>query len=140
MTTESPLFMSAEHVEAINERLAASPAVAEATATLSRSYDLAYELSGGPDGETVHWSVHLGRDGVRFSLEAPPSADLTFVGDHIRMVRASRAARAGKDLDPGVEVIGDMIVFEQVAGVMAAAQREATVPVRWPEGSEPVDE
>jgi hypothetical protein len=128
-----PLFMSDEHVQLMNSRLAASPEVASAAGTMDRSYELAYELHDPKAERTEYWLMHLGPDGVWFALEPSESADLTFVGDYRRMVEASRKARSGEQSDPGVEPIGDLTVLQTVAEVFAVAQQVGTVPVTWPE-------
>lgn len=128
------LFMSQEHVDAMNELLERSADVREAcaaTPTGPAGRVLAYRLTDGPEGSTVRWSITF-TDTVRFALEEHPSPDVTFVGDWSRMIRAARASRAGEPLDPGVEVVGDLEVMAAVGPAFAAAQAVATLPVEFP--------
>ena len=127
-----PQFMSAEHVAAMNTLLADSAEVREAGIALGRTYRLAYVLSDGRDGGDEHWLMSLGPAGVRFALEPEPDADITFRADWRAIVDTSKAAREGRDLDPGVTVEGDVTVLATVAPAFAAAQRVATLEVDWP--------
>jgi len=115
------LFMSPQHVETMNELLAASEEVKEAAAALDRDYVILYELSNGRAGVTEYWSLSFAGGEVRFGLEAVADPDVKLVGDWYRMVTASRLGREGEHVDPGVAV-----AFE-------AAGRVATVPVDWPD-------
>jgi hypothetical protein len=128
-----PIFMSAEHVEIMNRRLAASEEVAAVAAQMPRSYEVAYRLRDEKADRTEFWLMQLGPSGVRFALEPSESADLTFVGDYQRMIDSSRASRGGETADPGLEVLGDPTVLESIAEVFAAAQKVGAVPVSWPE-------
>jgi hypothetical protein len=123
--------MSPEHVAVMNALLEDDEAVRAACADLAAPFTLGYELADGPGGETVHWSMAF-TDTVRFGLEKV-DADLLFRGDWARMVRASKGNRDGQPGDPGVEPVGDLEAFQRVAGVFAAAQAAATVPVQFPE-------
>jgi hypothetical protein len=125
------LFMSPEHVAVMNEMLSEDEQVRQACSELDRPVTIAYELADGPDASAVHWSMTFA-DTVRFGL-APIEADILFVGDWARMVRATRAGRDGDALDPGLEVVGDYAGFEAVAPVFAIAKRVATLPVEFPD-------
>lgn len=132
MTT--PVFMSPEHVRAMNEILAESSAVRAACAELDHDYAMCYELHDGPGGRTVYWAMTFGPDtGVRMSLEKPDRADLTYVGDWARLVRASAAQRRGERHDPDVAVHGDPEIPGKVAAAFTAAQRVATIDVVFPD-------
>lgn len=127
-----PVFMSPEHVAAMNRKLASSAEVREAGEVLHRTYTMSYVLSGGRDGVDEHWLMSLGPDGVQFALEPKADADIVFRGDWRRMVDASKAAREGCQLDPGVTVEGDVGVVTAVEHVFATAQQVATMEVDWP--------
>lgn len=124
-------FMSEKHVAAMNEVLAHDEQVRHACSQLGRPVTITWELAHGPEGAAVHWSMTFG-DTVRFGL-APVDADVRFVGDWTRMVRAARAGRDGQSLDPELEVVGDYAVFEAVALVFALAKSAATMPVEFPD-------
>jgi hypothetical protein len=124
--------MSKEHVAAMNERLREDEGVRAECGKLGRPYAMAYRLSDGPVGETVHWTMSFD-DTVQFSLDEHPSPDISFVGDWSRMVRASAANRKGEQLDPGVRLEGDVSVMETVGPVFAKAQSVATLPVDFPD-------
>ncbi|WIV54052.1 S9 family peptidase [Amycolatopsis nalaikhensis] len=127
------VFMSHEHVARMNELLAASDEVLAACAALDRDYEIAYELSGGPDG-TAHWVLRFDRrSGARFSLEPPRDADLTYFGDWTEVIRGSRAARSGEPVEANLTTAGDVSVTERVADAYATAQRVATIPTEFPD-------
>jgi len=128
---DKPVFMSPEHVAAMNAILEKDDAVRTACAELEKPLTMGYALSDGPDGETVYWAMTF-TDTVRFSLEKV-DADLLFTGDWTRMVRASRDSRGGQTTDPGVEAVGDLAVLQSTGRVFALAQAVATVPVEFPE-------
>jgi hypothetical protein len=123
--------MSPEHEAAMNQLLDGADSVRAACVELDEPFILGYELTDGPDGETVYWSMTFD-DTVRFGLDKV-EADLLFRGDWARMVRASKGSRDGTPTDPGVVAIGDMAAFQKVAPVFAVAQSVATVPVEFPE-------
>ncbi|MFD9949895.1 hypothetical protein ACFWYW_29585 [Nonomuraea sp. NPDC059023] len=129
----TPVYMSHEHIEQMNDLLARSDEVAAACAELDRDYVIAYELGDGPGG-TVFWVLSFDRiTGARFSLDEPAHADVTFAGDWRRLVRAGQAHRQGTEVDPAVEVRGDPGVLDAVSPAMAVARRAATVDVEFPE-------
>jgi hypothetical protein len=125
-------FMSAEHVEAMNTILEASAPVREACAALAAPGVLAYRLSDGPGGATVHWAVTCS-DTVRFSLEAASAPDVLLTGDWARMVRGARANREGETVDPGVSVQGSPERMAELAAILATASAFATLPVDFPD-------
>jgi hypothetical protein len=126
-----PLFMSPEHVATMNAILDTDAAVRKACAELEKPLTMGYELSDGPGGETVYWSMTF-TDTVRFGLEKT-DADLLFTGDWANMIRATMSSRQGKPVDPGVVPVGDMGVLQAIGPVFALAQGVATVPVEFPE-------
>ena len=126
------VFMSPEHVAAMNDKLAASDEVRKAGAQLDRTYTMAYVLSDGRDGGDEYWLMSLGPSGAQFALEPKPDADIVFRGDWRAMVDASRAAREGRQVDAGVAVEGDPEVVAVVGPVFSAAQQVATLEVDWP--------
>lgn len=128
------LFMSAEHVSAMNDLLSSSDEVRSAIARLDRTYVLAYDLSAAPDGGSEHWTMTLGPDGVRFDLDAPAgAADIVTKADYSAMIRATKASRAGERADEDIAVDGDPTVLERIAPVLALAQQVATLDVQWPD-------
>lgn len=126
-----PIFMSQEHVAAMNAILEKDASVRAACAELEKPLTMGYELTDGPDGETVYWSMTF-TDTVRFGLEKT-DADLLFAGDWARMVRASKSHRDGEPTDPGVVPVGDRGVLQATQRVFALAQAVATMPVEFPE-------
>lgn len=67
----TPVFMSDEHVERMNELLAQDAEVMAECRALDRDYVIAYALADGPKG-TVYWVFHLQRAaGASFSLDPP---------------------------------------------------------------------
>jgi hypothetical protein len=121
-------FMSQEHVDAMNDLLQASQQVKDICAGLPEERVLAYLLSDGPGGGTVHWTMVFA-DTVRFSLQQHPSPDVTLVGDWSRTIRAAKASRAGEPADPGVALTGDPTVMTVIGPAFATAQAAATLPV-----------
>jgi hypothetical protein len=124
------LFMSPEHIRAMNAVLAADESVRAACADLARPVVIGYELTDGPGGDIVYWSVAL-TDTVRFGLE-PTEADLVFRGDWAAMVHAAQSHRQGGQEDAGIVPVGDLSVLESVGPVLALARRVATLPVEFP--------
>ena len=127
-----PTFMSQHHVDMMNALLAGAGAVQEMCASLGGRRVLTYDLTGGPDGDTVHWTMTL-EDTVQFSLDRPSHPDVIFTGDWSRMIRATRGAQAGAPQDPGLTVHGDTDLVAQVSSILAAARDVAAVPVTFPE-------
>jgi hypothetical protein len=87
------LFMSGDHVAAMNAELTASTAVRRAAARLVRDYVIVYELTDGPDGRTEYWQLRLGPGGVAFALAPAADADVRLCGNWRRAVAAARASR-----------------------------------------------
>ena len=127
------LFMSADHVSAMNDLLASSDAVRSAATRLDRTYVLAYVLSDAPHGGSEHWTLTLGPDGVRFGLDAPAGADVVTRADYAAMIRATKASRAGQQVDEDIVMDGDPAVVERIAPVFAVAQQVATLDVEFPD-------
>jgi hypothetical protein len=126
------LFMSSEHVAAMNELLDASADVRIACAALPQPRVMAYALEDGPDGRTVHWAVSF-HGTVRFSLDPAPEPDVLLRGDWRRMMRASDANRRGETADPDVSVEGDVGVLEEIGPVLELARSVATLDVEFPQ-------
>ena len=124
--------MSQAHCDAMNAATRNSEAVREACASLPRSLSLTYQLSGGPDGEIVHWTVRFDET-VTFSLEPSPSADITITGDWARVVRASRAARDGAADDSGSSASGETALLVHTSRALDAARRVAVFEVNFPD-------
>ncbi len=124
-------FMSAEHVAEMNRLLDASAAVHEASAALDRLYVLHYDLSDGPRGEQVHWTMTFASDGVRFGLEAPDRADIVVAASYDDAIEASRASREGREPRTKLQMDGDPAVLQTIAPTFAAAQATATIDVEF---------
>lgn len=124
-------FMSQQHVERMNQLLAASAEVRAACASLPAPRVLGYRLTNGPGGQTVHWRMSF-QDTVQFQLEDLPS-DVLYVGDWSLMIRASRSSREKEAVDPQVVVEGDPAVLAEIGPVMAVARTVATLDVHFPE-------
>ncbi len=132
-TDPKPRFMSYTHVFVMNRLLAANDESKSAAAALDRSYVMAYELTNGPDGETVWWHLRFDpQSGMSFSLAAPESADVTFKADYTATIDAMKALRDGEGGAPEFDVSGDEGVLEATAEAFAAGQRAATVPTLFP--------
>ena len=130
--TDAPTlnFMSPEHVDLMNSRLAEDAASKAACAKLEKPYVVGHRLNDGPEGTTVFWSMIFDpAQGVRFSLEPhdadnpPDSVTVTSYNNMIRMTldQANMAKYAADmvmegDADP-MAVIGE--AFQ--AGHAAAA-------------------
>jgi hypothetical protein len=127
------LFMSVEHIAAMNDLLAGSPAVKAAAANLDRDYSMEYQLTDSPTGSMAYWVMRFGPDGVEFSLTPSASPDVVFRGTWRAAIAEARAAREGGEADAGIEMSGDPAVLEIIAPVFAAAQQVATMQVSWPE-------
>jgi hypothetical protein len=125
------LFMSQEHVDAMNALLADSEVVRDACRQLSRPRTIGYLLHDGPDGGPVHWRMSFA-DTVRFDLQQGET-DVLFAGDWAQMIRASRANREQQSVDPGLVVEGEPAVLEEVGPALDTARSVATVPVDFPE-------
>jgi hypothetical protein len=127
------LHMSQEHVDAMNALLRDSELVREACRALPTPRTWTYELAGGPGGQVVNWTVRFA-DTVEFSLGKPAGrADVVFTGDWARMMRATKAARAGRALDAGATVAGDGVVLAMSRPVLEVARGVATLPVDFPD-------
>jgi hypothetical protein len=124
------LFMSAQHVVAMNDILDRSPEVRTACAQLPGPRTVGYRLADGPDGTTVHWSMTFDET-VRFALDGR-EADVVFVGDWATMVRSAQAQREGRAVDAAVSVEGDAAVLTEVGAAFAAAAAVAVLPVEFP--------
>lgn len=126
------LFMSPEHVAAMNELLDTSAEVRAACSAIPQARVIAYALEDGPDGRTVDWTVSF--DGtVRFSLDPATNPDVVLRGDWGKLMRTSAANRRGESADPGVTVEGDVSVLADVGPVLDLARSVATLDVDFPQ-------
>lgn len=137
-TTALPLFMSARHVAEMNRRLAASPLIVDVCARLERPLRLAYALSVGPGGSTVHWTVTADRAGLRFGLGEPSEGvDLLVESDWADMIRTVEADRRGEappaNVVPPRSTAGSPDAAASIAHLLTVAKPVATVPVRFPD-------
>lgn len=126
------VFMSSEHVAAMNALLDASTEVRAACSALPQPRVMAYALEDGPDGHTVHWVASF-RSTMQFSLDAVDQPDVLLRGDWRQVVRASDANRRGELVDPGVVVEGDAGVLAEVGPVLELARSVATLDVEFPQ-------
>jgi hypothetical protein len=124
--------MSQQHLDVMNQLLQRAVAVKEICASLGSRRVMTYDLTGGPDGQPVHWTVTLD-DTVQFSLDRASDPDVVLSGDWSRMIRASRSAQAGDPQDPGLTVHGDTAILTEVGTVLEVARGAAAVPVTFPE-------
>lgn len=125
-------FMSPEHVAAMNAALVDDAEVRAACAALGGPKVLAYRLSDGPGGSTVHWTVTF--DGtVSFGLEHDPRADVVLVGDWGAVVRATAAQREGRTESPVVSFEGDVALLGSLVPVLDAARQRASFDTTFPE-------
>jgi hypothetical protein len=126
-------YMSDEHIAAMNTRLAGSQEVRALCSALPRPISLAIELSDGPGGETVHWTFTV-TDAARFSRDPCPAADVSMTGDWTKMMLSSRALTTGQELDPEVDITGDLEALEQLLAIRnASAPSVAGMPVTFPD-------
>lgn len=124
-------YMSAAHVAAMNAILADSATVKAACAQLDGPRVLSFALTDGPGGETVHWAISF-RETVRFDLAEEPAPDVRIIADWARMIRASQAAREGREEDIGMATEGATEVLAEVNHVFETARAVATIPVDFP--------
>ncbi|MFD4640034.1 hypothetical protein ACFWN2_22160 [Lentzea sp. NPDC058436] len=130
-----PVFMSQQHVDLMNEILAADEESRAECAKLDRAHWMVYELEDGD--RVVWWTVEFdpGR-GVRFGLRPPPAdaPALLYRGDHRAVVEATRQGkREGGGDAPPVTTHGDPEVLTTIAPAFAAARRAATIPSEFPD-------
>lgn len=128
------LFMSADHVAAMNDLLAGSDAVKAAASSLDREYAMEYQLTDSPTGDMAYWVMRFSADGVSFGLTPSVDPDIVFRGAWRDAVAEARASREGRDDgSSSIEMTGEPAVLEAIAPVFAAAQQVATLQVDWPE-------
>jgi hypothetical protein len=127
-------FMSQEHVDRMNEILRGVPEVQEAAAGLGTERVLAYELSDGPDGDTVWWTVTVGpASGFRFGLDPPAAApDVVLRADWKQMIRATAASKSGGEAQLDQHVDGDPAVLQQIMTVVEIGRPHATLETEIP--------
>jgi hypothetical protein len=127
-TDQKPLFMSQEHVAIMNERMAASTEVRQLLATLDRPLALAFELTAGPEGKTVHWALVLA-DTASFSLQPHPSADVTMRGDWTSMIQQTLGQSPRSEITP----TGNLELLPKIMELLEAIRPYGTVPVELPD-------
>lgn len=130
----APMFMSAEHVEAMNRLLAVDAGSLAECAKLPRPYWFVHELDD--QGRVVWWTLEFNPDqGARFSLAPPPEgvrADILMRGSYGEVVEATRRGKAGEKLPYPAKMEGnpqDMGIF---GPALEAARRAATLETRFP--------
>lgn len=122
-----PIYMSAEHLSAMNGILQQDADSKLECSKLGRDYQLTYELDN--DGTTVWWTIEMNRErGVQFHL-APPigQADTHYRGKYWAMIDATRRSRAGEAVDLPLEMTGDPGIFAVIGPALAAARKAATL-------------
>jgi len=124
---QKPRFMSPEHVAIMNAKLAKSAEVREILAVLERPLVVAFELTNGPDGETVYWSLALG-DTAHFGLAPCAGADITYCGDWKSMIQLTLGQKPETDVVP----TGDLDQLPKIMEVLAAIRPFGAVPVEFP--------
>lgn len=133
-----PLFMSAEHVEAMNRLLATDDESKAQCALLSRPYWLVHELDDV--GRTVWWTLELNpRDGMRFSLVPPPidvQADIVMRGSYTAVVEATRRRKAGEEVPYPVSTHGDLQSMAIFGPALEVGRRAAMLDTRFPSQAE----
>jgi hypothetical protein len=127
-----PVFMSFDHVQIMNRQLAAGENVRAAMARLERRYVLAYELTGGPRGETIWWQLRFDPEtGGSFTLTRPEHpADLTMIGDWREVMDDFIAQKDVADFR--WRAVGDDSFVTTVAEAFAAVQAVPPTPTRFP--------
>ena len=125
------LFMSREHVDAMNELIEKSDEVRQAGLALDRDYTMAYHLTRG-DGTIEGWSMTGGPTGFAFGLGERPDADVILTGSYELMIEATKASRAGEVIDPQITIEGDLEAMAKVSTVMETARPVATIDVDFP--------
>jgi hypothetical protein len=127
-------FMSQQHVDTMNELIAATPEVQEAAAELGNDRLLAFELADGPGGETVWWSLTVGPSGFRMGLGRPARLpDVLIRSDFAAMIRSVRAGREGRSEEAPQEVVGDQELMARIFEVLEVARPVATLDSELPE-------
>jgi hypothetical protein len=133
-----PLFMSAEHVEAMNRLLAVDAESKTQCARLPRPYWMVHELDDG--GRTVWWTLELNpREGMRFSLVPPPvdvQADIVMRGFYSAVVEATRRRKSGEEVPYPVSSAGDLQSMAIFGPALEAGRRAAMLETRFPLQSE----
>jgi hypothetical protein len=126
-------FMSQEHVDEMNARLADAPHVQEAAASLGAECLLVFELDDGPDGEKVYWQAAIGPKGFRFRLGPPPAKpDVLIRTDYAEMIRSVRAEREGGTMEIDQEVVGDEQLLARMLEILEVARPVATLDTDLP--------
>lgn len=131
--TAKLLFMSAEHVEAMNRLLAVDAEIKAQCARLPRAYWLVHELEHA--GRTVWWTLELNPcDGMRFSLTPPPvevQADIVMRGSYSAVVEATRRRKAGEEVPYPVSTHGDLQSMAIFGPALEAGRRAAMLDTRF---------
>ena len=127
------VFMSAEHVDRMNELLAVDAPSKAACAALERPWHVVYELRHGSD--TVWWTMRFDpADGVSFALQPPERpADVLFRGDCGAVLDAMRRIKAGdKTVQLPLTLLGDPNGLTVIDTAYQAAQDAAALDTEIP--------
>jgi hypothetical protein len=128
------LFMSPEHVAAMNELLAVDSDSLAECAKLPRPYWFVHELDDA--GRTIWWSMEFNPDrGVSFSLSPPPegaAADILMRGSYWEVVEATRRGKAGEQVPYPATMEGNPQAMVDITPAFEVAKRVATLEARFP--------
>lgn len=128
------MFMSAEHVDAMNRILALDDGTRAACAKLPRPYWFVHELDD--HGATVWWTLEFNPQyGARFSLAPPPEGvrvDILMRGAYRAVVEATRRGKAGEKVPYPATLEGDVQAMEMFGPALEAARRAATLETQFP--------
>jgi hypothetical protein len=129
------LFMSATHVETMNDLLAQSGEVRAMAADLGRELVIMYDLKSGPEGAPMYWTLRVGSQGVCFALTpSDQQPDVTLRADWAAMIQSAKANREGRQhQEVDIEFVGDKSVLTSIAPLMAAVRRVASVECEFPD-------
>lgn len=126
------LFMSPEHVEALNARLAASEPVRAACARLEQDILILQRLTDEDGGPDVFWQVRFEREAGSSLRLGPPERepDLTWTGGYWAMI----AYMAARDLAQPAPLTasGDVTAMERAKEAWAASQAVAIKEIDFP--------
>jgi hypothetical protein len=108
--------------------MAESPEVQQILSGLERPLGLAYELTNGPDGKPVYWSLAFG-DTAEFGLAPDRDADVTMRGDWKSMIQLTLGQPAESEVVP----TGDLGQLPKLMELIEAIRPYGAVPVEFPD-------
>jgi hypothetical protein len=128
-------FMSAEHVAAMNARLAAAADVRAAVAKLEREILWVHKLWDDHAGRYVWWQNRFSpAEGISLALGKPEREPTTlFTGNYWDMVAAVAETVAGRPREAPVKIeSGDPDFMRDVADIHSLAWQAALIDVDYP--------